>query len=209
VSVTELHSAADFARHVSDNAAILPWGTESAGLDNSHVMVLRTLQVCSRTDGELIAESNTTTDVFHELFDRHFKAVHRYLARRVGRDRADDLASQTLPSLLPSHATAAERQIDAELSGSVRAVASENCRSCSSPVKACRVPRSAPVCASVLGPSSTTCTWFREAERNYGRSRQSPSPGGTTARLGMLVVIGGLMRGVAQNQATWEHPPWK
>jgi RNA polymerase sigma factor (sigma-70 family) len=33
--------------------------------------------------------------VFGVVFDRHFVAVHRYLARRVGRNRADDLAAQT------------------------------------------------------------------------------------------------------------------
>ncbi len=58
-------------------------------------MSARTLQGRSLTDGELLAQSSTKADAFHELFDRHFKAVHRYLARRVGRDRADDLASQT------------------------------------------------------------------------------------------------------------------
>jgi len=58
-------------------------------------MAERTLQARSLTNGELTARSSTTADAFHELFDRHFKAVHRYLARRVGRDRADDLASQT------------------------------------------------------------------------------------------------------------------
>ena len=58
-------------------------------------MAERTLQVRALTDGELIAQSSVTADAFHELFDRHFKAVHRYLARRVGGDRADDLASQT------------------------------------------------------------------------------------------------------------------
>lgn len=58
-------------------------------------MAERALLAASLTDGELIAKSSTTADAFHELFDRHFKAVHRYLARRVGRDRADDLASQT------------------------------------------------------------------------------------------------------------------
>lgn len=58
-------------------------------------MAVRALQAHALTDGEMIAQSSTTPEAFHELFDRHFKAVHRYLARRVGRDRADDLASQT------------------------------------------------------------------------------------------------------------------
>ena len=34
-------------------------------------------------------------DAFRGVFDNHFAAVHRYLSRRVGRARADDLASQT------------------------------------------------------------------------------------------------------------------
>jgi RNA polymerase sigma factor (sigma-70 family) len=58
-------------------------------------MAARMLQGRCLTDGELLARSSTTAHAFHELFDRHFIAVHRYLARRVGRDRADDLASQT------------------------------------------------------------------------------------------------------------------
>jgi RNA polymerase sigma factor (sigma-70 family) len=74
---------------------IWPSGTESAAFDNQYVMATRTPQARSLTDGELIAQSGTTADAFHELFNRHFKGVHRYLARRVGRDRADDLASQT------------------------------------------------------------------------------------------------------------------
>jgi RNA polymerase sigma-70 factor (ECF subfamily) len=32
---------------------------------------------------------------FGVIFDRHFNAVHAYLARRVGRDVADDLAAST------------------------------------------------------------------------------------------------------------------
>lgn len=46
-------------------------------------------------DGTAIALSMTTPEVFTEVFDRHFRDVHRYLARRVGSDRADDLAAQT------------------------------------------------------------------------------------------------------------------
>jgi RNA polymerase sigma-70 factor, ECF subfamily len=47
------------------------------------------------SDAELIASSLTVPEAFANVFDRHFVAVHRYLARRVGRERADDLASQT------------------------------------------------------------------------------------------------------------------
>jgi RNA polymerase sigma factor (sigma-70 family) len=48
-----------------------------------------------RSDAESIASSLSVPDAFRSVFDRHFDAVHRYLARRVGRARADDLASQT------------------------------------------------------------------------------------------------------------------
>jgi RNA polymerase sigma-70 factor (ECF subfamily) len=47
------------------------------------------------TDAELILRSLRAPESFGTVFDRHFLAVHRYLARRVGRERADDLASQT------------------------------------------------------------------------------------------------------------------
>ena len=47
------------------------------------------------SDAALIARSSAEADAFSTIFDRHFAAVHRYLARRVGRSRADDLASQT------------------------------------------------------------------------------------------------------------------
>ena len=47
------------------------------------------------SDADVIARSLSVPDAFGVLFDRHFDAVHRYLARRVGRERADDLASQT------------------------------------------------------------------------------------------------------------------
>jgi RNA polymerase sigma factor (sigma-70 family) len=43
----------------------------------------------------VILRSVQMPEVFEAIFDRHFDLVHRYLARRVGRQRADDLASQT------------------------------------------------------------------------------------------------------------------
>ena len=43
----------------------------------------------------MISESVTRPDVSEAIFDRHFAAVHAYLARRVGPARADDLASAT------------------------------------------------------------------------------------------------------------------
>jgi RNA polymerase sigma-70 factor (ECF subfamily) len=47
------------------------------------------------TDGELIAGSLEHPERFGLVFDRHFAAIHRYLARRAGRQAADDLAVDT------------------------------------------------------------------------------------------------------------------
>jgi len=47
------------------------------------------------SDAMLIARSLAEPEVFASIFDRHFAAIHRYLARRVGTERADELASQT------------------------------------------------------------------------------------------------------------------
>jgi RNA polymerase sigma factor (sigma-70 family) len=47
------------------------------------------------TDAEAIAASLSEPREFVAVFDRHFDAVHRYLRRRVGKEIADDLASET------------------------------------------------------------------------------------------------------------------
>ncbi|HUY59358.1 MAG TPA: RNA polymerase sigma factor [Solirubrobacteraceae bacterium] len=46
-------------------------------------------------DGAAIARSLQHPEAFANVFDRHFAFVYRYVARRAGRDRADDVASQT------------------------------------------------------------------------------------------------------------------
>lgn len=46
-------------------------------------------------DGAAIARSVSSPEAFTEVFDRHFDAVHRYVARRAGRELADDLAART------------------------------------------------------------------------------------------------------------------
>jgi RNA polymerase sigma factor (sigma-70 family) len=46
------------------------------------------------TDAALISGSRTAPDLFGELYDRHAREVHRYLARRVGSPQADDLVSE-------------------------------------------------------------------------------------------------------------------
>jgi hypothetical protein len=80
-------------------------GTETAEPENEHLMTARTVPARSLSDGELIAQSAVTADAFHAVFDRHFKVVYRYLARRVGRDRAEDLAAQTFTVAFARRAT--------------------------------------------------------------------------------------------------------
>lgn len=47
------------------------------------------------SDGATIADSLRRPESFAAIFDRHFGAVHRYLARRVGGERAEDLVAST------------------------------------------------------------------------------------------------------------------
>ncbi len=47
------------------------------------------------SDAALIASSLSSPQAFAVVFDRHFDAVHGYLARRAGREQADDLAATT------------------------------------------------------------------------------------------------------------------
>jgi RNA polymerase sigma factor (sigma-70 family) len=47
------------------------------------------------TDAQIISTSGSDPAGFGEIFDRHFPAIHRYMDRRVGRELADDLASET------------------------------------------------------------------------------------------------------------------
>lgn len=46
-------------------------------------------------DGEMIAASVGDPRVFGVIFERHFGAIHGYLRRRLDRQLADELASQT------------------------------------------------------------------------------------------------------------------
>ncbi len=47
------------------------------------------------SDGATIAESLRRPESYAAIFDRHFAVVHRYLTRRVGGERAEDLAAST------------------------------------------------------------------------------------------------------------------
>ena len=46
-------------------------------------------------DAELVERSLRSPECFGELFDRHAPAIHRYIARRLGPDAADDLTAET------------------------------------------------------------------------------------------------------------------
>jgi RNA polymerase sigma factor (sigma-70 family) len=46
-------------------------------------------------DAGLIAESCRVPERFGAVFDRHASAIHGYIARRLGRDAADDLVAET------------------------------------------------------------------------------------------------------------------
>lgn len=47
------------------------------------------------SDHDLIRESLARPEAFAAIFDRHFSMIMGYLTRRVGRDRAGELASET------------------------------------------------------------------------------------------------------------------
>jgi RNA polymerase sigma-70 factor (ECF subfamily) len=47
------------------------------------------------SDHDLIRRSVTEPEAFGLIFDRHAAAIHHYLARRIGRTLADDLAAET------------------------------------------------------------------------------------------------------------------
>ena len=47
------------------------------------------------SDARLIGRSNSDPSAFAAIFDRHSPTLHGYLCRRVGRDDAEDLVSET------------------------------------------------------------------------------------------------------------------
>jgi RNA polymerase sigma-70 factor (ECF subfamily) len=54
-----------------------------------------TAEVHQHSDRAIIERSRRDPEEFAALYDRHAPAIHRYLARRLGRDLADDLMAET------------------------------------------------------------------------------------------------------------------
>jgi RNA polymerase sigma factor (sigma-70 family) len=65
------------------------------------------------SDAEIIAASLADPSVFAAVFDRHFRAIHRYASRRIGPELADDLASETFAQAFRSRSTYAPGRGDA------------------------------------------------------------------------------------------------
>jgi RNA polymerase sigma factor (sigma-70 family) len=58
-----------------------------------------------RSDASIIERSVKDPQAFSVLFERHFDEIHRYLARRIGVDRADDLAAEAFVVAFERRAT--------------------------------------------------------------------------------------------------------
>jgi RNA polymerase sigma factor (sigma-70 family) len=63
-------------------------------MDNQVVVGIPSIAQAAFSDAAVIARSRTDPQAFSAIVDRHFAVIHRYLARRIGSDRADDLAAQ-------------------------------------------------------------------------------------------------------------------
>src|SRR5918998_2880175 len=59
------------------------------------ITATRGVRMIEPTDADAIARSLTEPRAFETVFHRHFAAVHRYLARRVGEELAQELAAET------------------------------------------------------------------------------------------------------------------
>lgn len=66
------------------------------------------------TDAELIERSLADGEDFALLFDRHFRAIHRFLRGRAGAEVADDLASETFAVAFRRRATYDVSRADAQ-----------------------------------------------------------------------------------------------
>ena len=65
------------------------------GIDQSAVTMLTEITDERVTDTTLVARSLSDPEAFAELFDRHAALIHRYAARRLGAQAADDVMAET------------------------------------------------------------------------------------------------------------------
>ena len=79
------------SRRIAPPAEPLRPVRESTGV----TLVRAAIQAPGHCDASAIAASLKSPAAFAEVFERHHPAVHRYLARRLGRDLADELAAET------------------------------------------------------------------------------------------------------------------
>ncbi len=49
----------------------------------------------AQSDAELISRAGRSPECFAAVFDRHYRHIYAYAARRLGRDLAEDVASET------------------------------------------------------------------------------------------------------------------
>ena len=61
----------------------------------SEVTELDDIRRADHDDADLVAQSLHSPERFAALFDRHASVIHRYVARRLGPDAADDLVAET------------------------------------------------------------------------------------------------------------------
>jgi len=73
-------------------------------------MGIRPVRGAERSDAAVIAASLGDPQTFAVLFDRHFDAVFGYLARRIGVDRAEDVAAATFAVAFERRGTFRDRE---------------------------------------------------------------------------------------------------
>jgi RNA polymerase sigma-70 factor (ECF subfamily) len=65
------------------------------------------------SDASVISSSLAEPDRFAEIFDRHFATVFRFAERRVGRDQASEVASETLARAFAKRGSFRPEAVDA------------------------------------------------------------------------------------------------
>lgn len=69
--------------------------------------------IATHTDADVIESSLAAPEQFAAIFDRHFDAIYWYLGRRVGCDRAEELAAETFTQAFATRRRYAQNRPDA------------------------------------------------------------------------------------------------